>query len=295
MLVSNFYRDVLPLLSPESKTPWSLGRFIVNVGLKPLSGDSKKFDFDANMTIFHEHKLRLRKSSHSRCYFPEYDRLTPDEINQIVKVLHSQIPNEMKESFRSFYKSQSDYIRDDFDALCLFVQEDIAIWKRSDDKADEWLSAIHLHSPNHWAAEDKIGKSFQDVHRPVPHIDNISKIALKLFDQCVGRGVQQRVAWGLATDCMLDHHPRIGEKGRSFDKADPELYVRIERQLIIPVDGNENLLIFTIRTYFVDCRHLNFEDRKSISECVASMDDRLLQYKGMVESRDEIVKFLLSL
>src|ERR1700712_1193463 len=43
-----------------------------------------------------------------------------------------------------------------FDALCSQVCEDIAICQLDGDK--DWLAAIHLSAPNHWAPAEKIGR-----------------------------------------------------------------------------------------------------------------------------------------
>jgi hypothetical protein len=46
-----------------------------------------------------------------------------------------------------------------FDMLCAQLQEDFAICCTNEH--EDWLAAIHLCAPNHWAAGDKIGKPFE--------------------------------------------------------------------------------------------------------------------------------------
>ena len=91
---------------------------------------------------------------------------------------------------------------------------------------------------------------------------------------------------------MLNHHPEADFKGRSFNPDAPELYARIERQTLIPV--SQSLLIFTIRTYFVDIAKLERLDRELIAQCLRSMDEEILRYKGLVNDRENQLKWMLS-
>jgi hypothetical protein len=92
-----------------------------------------------------------------------------------------------------------------FDALCCQVQEDIAVCQLN--RNEDWLAAIHLCAPNHWAPQDKIGKPFNKVHAPVADMEKINASYRKMFDSLVHKGPFTRFAWGIATDTRLNHHP----------------------------------------------------------------------------------------
>ncbi|MEH2315065.1 MAG: heme-dependent oxidative N-demethylase subunit alpha family protein [Nostoc sp.] len=38
-----------------------------------------------------------------------------------------------------------------------------------------WLSAVHLCYPNHWSAEEKIGKDFATIHALVAGMEKINR------------------------------------------------------------------------------------------------------------------------
>src|SRR5690606_12959336 len=134
--------------------------------------------------------------------------------------------------------------RDLFDALASQVQEDLSVWKRDttttmpDPQAGtgefprEWMAAIHLCYANHWGAEEKIGRTFNHVHKPVAGFQKLAQAAPGLVEMMVSKGPFVRFAWGVATDRELNHHPKNEFQGRQFDPAKPELQLRIERQTL---------------------------------------------------------------
>jgi hypothetical protein len=256
--------------------PWRSNRFLVGVGLRPLEDISLALHRDHNEEAYLAHKKELSSREKNRV-FPPLHQLTDDELKASVNLLGTLRP---------------DLATLDFHNFCLNVQEDISLWKAQGEQ--EWLAALHLSCPNHWAPEEKIGKSFIDVHAPIPGIAPISAIARKLFQQNYERGPTERLAWGVATDTLLDHHPQYAAPGRSFNPEKPELYVRLERQSLLPVPEC-SVMIFTIRTYFLDCAQLPREDRVSIANCIQSMSPALLHYKGLANSSTpSLIDFLTS-
>ncbi|MBG1259225.1 heme-dependent oxidative N-demethylase subunit alpha family protein [Nostoc commune] len=109
-----------------------------------------------------------------------------------------------------------------------------------------------------------------------------------------------RFAWGLSTETRLNHHPEapLGVsvsqwQGRSFDLEHPKLYLRIERQVIWGLPEYEAAL-FTIRTYFRDCGVVKKDAvlRSKLYAAIQSMTPEALVYKGLVESKVNILQWL---
>jgi dimethylamine monooxygenase subunit A len=166
---------------------------------------------------------------------------------------------------------------DALDALACQMQEDLAIVStRGDDR--HWLSAIHLCFPNHWAAGDKIGRTFADVHAPVAGMGPMNARQVEFVRAMIAAtdGLV-RFAWGVTTDDRLNHHPEpppdvLAEawRGRAFDPANSRAFVRVERQTIwgFPDAG---AALFTIRTYFVDVADVR-QDKSQRSQLVAAIE-----------------------
>lgn len=189
--------------------------------------------------------------------------------------------------------------RSALDALAGQMQEDLTVVALGPDGSD-CVAGLHLCFPNHWAAGDKIGRSFVATHEPVAGIDPISRNAAKLVRTMIEKGPFVRFAWGLATDDRLNHHPSAPPGtdaaewiGRRFDAARPRLFLRVERQTThgLPEAG---CALFTIRTYFADCAVLRRDParNRALQSAIATMPAESLAYKGLSESRAAILDWL---
>jgi hypothetical protein len=196
-------------------------------------------------------------------------------------------------------KPKPDY-HDALDALACQVQEDFAIVCKSAFDRD-WLGAIHLCMANRWAAEDKIGQPFQQVHKPVAGMQNDTRVSAALVNAMIHKGPFVRFAWGLTTDSSLNLHPRsqLGraatmQPARRFDPQSPSLHMRIERQTLWPFP-EQLASLFTIRTYVKDCEEIRSDEHKN-SQLVAninSMTEQQLRYKGLDRDREQILGWLV--
>jgi dimethylamine monooxygenase subunit A len=185
------------------------------------------------------------------------------------------------------------------DALATQVQEDITVMSY-DPNGHNWLSAVHLCYPNYWSAEEKIGKDFITIHAPVAGIEKINRRASAIVNTMLLREPMVRFAWGLSTDTRLNHHPEPPPSvsaedwnGRSFNPNNPKLFLRIERQVIWGLPEH-NAVLFTIRTYFRDCRTIKKDPNLQLKlfSALQSMTPESLIYKGLAESRDSILAWL---
>jgi len=182
-----------------------------------------------------------------------------------------------------------------FDALCSQVQEDFAICQLHNHT--DWLSAIHLCAPNHWGAEEKIGKPFDAVHAPVPGMERTMAHYFKMLQSVVYKGPFTRYAWGISTDKRLNHHPDAPPgvnkeywQGRKIDEA-AKLFIRTERQNLVGFPA-VNAFLFTIRTYFYEVDLLESNEKKALWSAVRSMSPESLAYKGLTDVTDYLSKKL---
>ena len=176
------------------------------------------------------------------------------------------------------------------------MQEDIAIIERPEQI--DFISYLHLCLPNHWAAEDKIGQSFIDVHAPVPEMDNINQQASKLIESLIHKGSYERFTWGIATDMRLNHHPITPGgiehdewQGRKFNPDKPVLYLRIERQTTTGLP-EVSAFIFTIRTYHRAVKNLTRDELSILKHAILTMPDTVKAYKGLHKQSDDICEYL---
>jgi hypothetical protein len=186
--------------------------------------------------------------------------------------------------------------RDALDALAGQIQEDIAIIA-VDDLNGHWLSYLHLCFPNHWAAGEKIGRSFAEIHATVAGIEPINRRAdVHVKTMVAAEQGMVRFAWGVGTDDLLNHHPQRDAltSARSFDPRHPRAFVRVERQTIwgFPI---ARAALFTIRTSFIDCAVLKRSNppmRDALIAAIESMPPASIQYKGLSSWKTSLLDWL---
>ncbi len=280
-------------MSPARYFPLESGRYEVKPGLYKFGtdfgngeADRQVFQFDDEFPRYHAAKLAARAERLSKYYQThDYRPNTAERIHAFIVGATSRsrpVPN----------SNRDQEVAPTLDELALRVQEDLAVIQRDGDR--HWLAAIHLCFPNHWAAEDKIGKTFAEIHAPVAGIEPINRQADKLVDAMIRATTGYvRFVWGIATDTELNHHPSR-PLGRQFDPNHPRAFLRIERQTIrgFPeVDAS----LFTIRTYFEDIAALPADKRAKVISAIESMSPALLDYKGLAACRDDLLAWLRSL
>ena len=174
-----------------------------------------------------------------------------------------------------------------FDALACQIQEDLAVTCLEADH--NWLSALHVCLPSHWAPNLKIGQSFAQVHKPVPDMEPTTNRQHQFVDQMIG-AVQGlvRFVWGVQRDGRLNGYP-----DGSLESGSGGACVRIERQTIWGLP-EVNAALFTIRPYLVDLESVCRDPLRSTSlaEAVKDMSLKALQYKGLELWKAELLQKL---
>lgn len=312
---------------PHRYLPFLKGKYEVSPGLKPLGADGsigmadqRIFQIDEDVPFFLQNKQACREEDIGKYYCTHReDTQTIQAVNQfIIRTLVQDYPEHFhltseEGSWTLQYaptgeilKFSSDYQLHEkgkyhslFDALCSQVPEDLAIWQVKNDA--DWLAALHICAPNYWSPEEKIGRNFYRFHAPVPGLEGLRERYFPMLQSIIDKGSFVRFTWGLTTDRRLNHHPdppqnvdKTSWQGRSFDRNQPELYVRAERQTLTGL-REVNAILFTIRTYFTNVTLLTDEELQALESAIRSMSPASLAYKGLDKKRDEILDWLKEL
>lgn len=304
-------------------------------GLKPLGfdfgngrHDSHIFQIDNNFSEYRKNKILCRNERLSKYYLKQnfskerQQHLTKLIVESLLKdhpgifqilgnrlsCLHTGDIIEFTDQWEllSFHVNTTEEmdmmtpVTDAIDALALQVQEDITVTCRNQDRKDH-LGLIHLCSPSHWAAEDKIGLSFHQIHSPIPGIDKINKIADNMVEAMINKGPFVRFIWSFVTDKRLNHHTIAPPgwnadewKGRSFNLSQPEpFYFRVERQVVYGMPLIDSSL-FTIRISFINGQEIKNSPswRAQLLGALKSMTPESRHYKGVAGCYDELTSWL---
>jgi hypothetical protein len=272
--------------------PFMSGVYTTAPGLTPTSrgaDTTKILDIDENYFTYLKNKDECRKEDITKyhCLFEFEDQTRQAVVDMLVNLMTSEYPDVFEHSGNTLKNAKTGKsVALTFDMLCSQLQEDVAVVQMRGEK--DWLTAIHLCSPNHWDPRTKIGRPFNEIHTPVPHIERTVKNYQVMLKMIIDKEPFTRFAWGIATDTRLNHHPEA-PPGRNASAT--EFYVRTERQNLIGLKS-VNAFIFTIRTYFYNVADLNSEEKKALGAAINSMSKESLDYKGMIVLKDLVLREL---
>ena len=324
------------LTKPPVYFPIDKGRYELGPGLRAFgfdfgnqAMDQNVFQIAENFQSFRDNKLKARLERFDK--YVQTKNLNPEAESAIAQFIIQEICHKYPEIFEiqknqemtelhcrhtedvivynplyclqkfSATGSWSDSVppKNLLDALMLQLPEDISILEKKEDK--DWLSYLHLSSPSHWAAEDKIGLDFSAVHKPIPGIEILLKAAGSITDAMIHKGPYVRFVWSFVTDSRLNHHPvaPTGEdvaqwKGRSFNPENPEsFYLRIERQVTWGFPA-VSASLFVIGLSFIPAAKIKANPlwKAQLLGALNSMTPASRQYKGVAHCFDDLIKYL---
>jgi hypothetical protein len=162
--------------------------------------------------------------------------------------------------------------------LPMLMAEDVAIVQTEGER--EWLAFGHICLPSSWRLEDKIGRPFLEVHRPVPGFPQQGAAAM--VRSLTHKGPYERFAWGLTNFDVLDQ-----EAGVHASVQPEPLYVRVERQTMHPLPEC-GAWLFLIHPANTPVAELTREQRLRLADALDSMTPEQAAYKGLAETREAV-------
>jgi len=133
------------------------------------------------------------------------------------------------------------------------VQEDLCLMGRGGEGDAYVLEAACLCFPTRWRLSEKIGRSLDDMHSPIPgYPEQLSDSVNRLFERLRPDRPVTRMNWSMLDDPAL-HQPTSHGRSAYASAVTPEnagesLWFRVERQTLrrLPSTGK---ILFTIRVY----------------------------------------------
>lgn len=157
------------------------------------------------------------------------------------------------------------------------TDEDFLIHRVKENK--DFLCSAHVCFASHWQIEDKIGKSFNEIHQPVPmNLKNSSK----LVSAMIHNGIFERYVWSVIYEEKYNFHPRLSYK--KFDIKNPKVLIKIERQVTVGF-SEHNFCLFILRQYLLKEDQI---DKKILANVIENMTPDQKKYKGLSNSEDLI-------
>jgi hypothetical protein len=173
------------------------------------------------------------------------------------------------------------------------VEPDVVLL-RGDDQGTHRVVAGVVCFPSSWGLADKLGRTMFDVHGPVPGLNEPLARPIETFLTKLEAGVPWlRDNWGLCRDGRLNHHPSIPRRPLDETVTADEVYVRVERQLLVRPSEADGVL-FGIRVEPIPLTSL-FADRAAVAglaRALGTMSDEAAHYKGLLRARSRLLSIL---
>lgn len=158
--------------------------------------------------------------------------------------------------------------RGGFREIARAIPEDLLVHRLEGDR--DWLAAAHVCFPSGWHPGEKIGRTWEEIHRPVPM--NLANSA-RMVRAMVSSGPFERFVWSVVYDARYDFHP--SRERSSFLPGNP--LVKVERQVTVPFP-ELGCCLFALRQYLV-----RDYDRGLLARAIEGMDAAEREYKGLVD------------
>ncbi len=172
----------------------------------------------------------------------------------------------------------------------LLVPDDLCLMQR---RAGAYhLTAACVCSPSYWRLADKIGRTLDGIHAPVPTLNGkLGTTMVQFFDRLPPAAVFERRNWLVHLD-NEPFHPRSEAWPLLSINDAPQLVVRSERQTLRRLD--EDTVVFTIR---VTCHPLaeivGYPDAMTdLLAAFAAMDAEERAATGQTHYGDVVTEYL---
>ena len=173
-------------------------------------------------------------------------------------------------------------------------EPDLLILKSPSPESQPILRAGSVCFPSAWALEEKIGRPLDEIHAPVPTLNEQFANPVQQFLARIKPGASwERINWGLSRSPELNQHPI-----RKLPRLDPnveleEVWFRAEYQSLISLPKT-GCVLFGIRLVIEPLETLlkNAEFQTGISRALQSMPESIATYKGIASARARLLELV---
>ena len=172
----------------------------------------------------------------------------------------------------------------------MLVPDDLCLMERIDGAY--WLTAACVCAPSYWRLAEKIGRSLDGIHAPVPTLnDKLATPMQQFFARLPDDAIFERRNWLLHTNDAL--YQPVADTWRAVtDEEVATLIVRSERQTLRRLDPT--IIAFTIRA---TCHRLgeivsHGEAARDLLDALHGLDEAEREAKGYRYFAPAVIRFL---
>ena len=219
---------------------------VMRMGLQPLPA-AQWMMVDADLPQFYAHKLQQHELHVNRVFqaLPQSAAAQEEFAQMLRKHLerdHDYVINKDEKLVHTNSQLAWDTALTDLWHSCLWIQEDICILELSDDSY--CLTAASVCSPSNWKLEEKIGRTVDVIHGPVPgYQDAMGAKVNRLLNGLKADKPVQRLNWSIQPGADMFWRADLKDYSDETDK-----FWRVERQTLRRLPKTQ-AIVFGIRVF----------------------------------------------
>ncbi|MZH04758.1 MAG: DUF3445 domain-containing protein [Nitrospinae bacterium] len=184
------------------------------------------------------------------------------------------------------------------DLAARWVQEDLVIMLPPDkNQSGWWLGAGSVAFPSRWSLKEKLGRTMDMIHAPVPFYEEQLRTPTNNFlDQMPSGEIFSRRNWSIHDDPTLRQDgTRQGKEEIEITSknAGEKLWLRVERQTLKKLEMT-GAVLFTIRIHLRKLKHIvQFEGIVGrLSQALSALPPEMHAYKQTQTFADSVQAYL---
>ncbi len=296
-----------PILPPTPDyTPFRPDPFRLAMGLVPLDLQDW-IEPDDQMATDLAEKERLCRERHHEVFaaLPAADTGS----TEVLECLAAHLPNRFPTLYRRVDGCLDNLVTGQrwnliesglhpLDLAGRLVQEDLCLMRREEDAETYSLVGASVCFPTRWRLADKMGKSVDVIHNPVPEYEaKLGATMNRFFSRLKTKRPVWRLNWSLTDNPTLFQptgHGRSEHNTIITDRnAGETVWLRIERQTLrrLPRTGD---ILFTIRVYVRPLHTLASHPQQAaaLAAAIRVLPPSMQQYKSLLPFREAVLTWL---
>jgi hypothetical protein len=296
-----------PRLRPVKKSaPFEPGPFKLRMGLSRLDL-ADWIEVDEQMSTELAEKRRLLAKRHQDVFaaLP----VAEDGAREVLELLAAHLPN----AYPQVYGRNGNLLVNrtteetwnlaearlhPLELAGRLVQEDLCLLGRASDESDYVLTAACLCFPTRWRLSEKIGRTLDDAHAPVPgYGKQLSHSVNGLFGRLRADHPLVRSNWSVVDSPVLYQPNGHGRAAYSRvvtpENAGESLWLRVERQTLRRLPTTRDIL-FTIRVYVRSLSDLakDADEAARLASALEGVDEDMRVYKSLAPFIEAAIEWL---
>ena len=173
-------------------------------------------------------------------------------------------------------------------------EPDLLLLRSSSQTAQPVLLAGCVCFPSSWALEEKMERTLDAIHRPVPTLNEQFANPVQQFLARMKPGISwERINWGLSRSPELNQHPSRKLPRLDANVSAEEVWFRAEYQSLISLPKTGGVL-FGIRLVIEPLTKLRSDPQfmEGLSRAVLSMPENIAVYKGIALARARLLELM---